>query len=159
MSRFPQALSGLCLVIPSPAYPFPEFCSDFSLPLPCGAVSGCCFLFFSVNVMMIWACHGMGNGYVDTPLFLLFLPIYPFTHQLSTYLSSYSSRHHSILFFYPRLFSPYTILCIVLFHELPALAHIPSPITYVCIQAAIYTQVQVLPFVRRRHSTGPINVT
>ena len=80
MSRFPQALSGLCLVIPSPAYPFPEFCSDFSLPLPCGAVSGCCFLFFSVNVMMIWACHGMGNGYVDTPLF----------STLLTYLSFYT---------------------------------------------------------------------
>ena len=99
MTRFPQALSGLCLVIPSPAYPFSKFCPDFFVPPSLfftflghgsfatgdggGAVSGCCFLFFSVNVMMIWACHGMGNGYVDTPLFLLFLPIYPFTHQLS----------------------------------------------------------------------------
>ena len=96
MTRFPQALSGLCLVIPSPAYPFSKFCPDFFVPPSLfftflghgsfatgdggGAVSGCCFLFFSVNVMMIWACHGMGNVYVDTPLF----------STLLTYLSFYT---------------------------------------------------------------------
>ena len=93
----------------------------------------------------------MGNGYVDTPFFLLFLPIYPFTHQLSTYLSSYSSMHHSVLFFCPRLFSPYTILCILLSHSLPAFAHISGP-------RPSHTCVYMQQYIRRRKCSTSFDV-